>query len=263
MNNLELLNFCKSKLGQGYIYGAYFDRIITEAYIQAKAVQYPLVYTSRYIQRSRKWIGQYSGDCVGLIKAAYWTDPAGKIKYRYNNRLDLSANGMYNTAAEKGKLSTMPEIPGVGVHYNGHIGVYIGNGEVIEARGVDYGVVKTRINDRPWLHWLKIPYIAYDAEGEGIMLKKGMRSDDVALWQKWLMTWNNEALPVHGIDSDYGSETEEWTNRFLESLNMTKDGIVTFEVIDAMMITLLSRSYQDKQKLQEIRNALAIIKAVI
>lgn len=44
---------------------------------------------------------------------------------------------------------------------NALIGVYIGNGEVIEAQGTAYGVVKTELNGRGWTKWLKIPNIKY------------------------------------------------------------------------------------------------------
>lgn len=43
-----------------------------------------------------------------------------------------------------------------------HVGVYIGNGEVIEARGHAYGVVKTKLKDRPWVNWGYCPYITYE-----------------------------------------------------------------------------------------------------
>ena len=46
-------------------------------------------------ERSRKWLGRYAGDCVGLIKAYYWQD-GDRIVYRHNNRADVSANGMHN-----------------------------------------------------------------------------------------------------------------------------------------------------------------------
>ena len=43
----------------------------------------------------------------------------------------------------------------------GHVGVYIGNGEVIEARGHEYGVVKTKLARRPWKRWAYIDEIEY------------------------------------------------------------------------------------------------------
>ena len=68
---------------------------------------------------------------------------------------------MYENATEKGSIDSMPEIPGLAVWHTGHIGIYIGNGEVIEAMGTRYGVVRTYLDDGSWTHWLKIPYITY------------------------------------------------------------------------------------------------------
>lgn len=47
---------------------------------------------------------------------------------------DIGANQMYYNAKESGPISTMPDIPGLAVWHEGHIGVYIGGGQVIEAR---------------------------------------------------------------------------------------------------------------------------------
>ena len=54
------------------------------------------------------------------------------------------------------------EVPGLAVWKSGHIGVYIGDDQVIEAMGTKYGVVKTQLQGRGWTHWLEIPYINYD-----------------------------------------------------------------------------------------------------
>lgn len=243
-----LVQWCKDKLGQGYIFAAYFDRIITEAYIQAKAKQYPDQYTPRYIERSRKWIGHYAGDCVGLIKSYYWFD-GEKVRYGYQGHVDTSANGMYKLAAVKGNISTIPEIPGVFVHYSGHIGVYIGNGEVIEARGVDYGVVKTKIKDRPWQHWGQVPYLDYGSDD----MRKGSKGSGVKLWQNRLIQWNKDALPRFGADGDFGGETEDWTKRFQSAVNLPQDGIVGAAEWDAMIETLEG----DSAKVEKLEKQLA------
>ena len=75
---------------------------------------------------------------------------------------DAGANQMYYAAKESGPISTIPEIPGLAVWMDGHIGVYIGNGEVIEAMGTQFGVCKTRLDSKAWTCWLKVPYINYD-----------------------------------------------------------------------------------------------------
>lgn len=46
----------------------------------------------------------------------------------------------------------------------GHIGVYIGNGYVVEAMGTKYGVVRTKVEGRGWRGWCKVPSIDYIEE---------------------------------------------------------------------------------------------------
>ena len=55
-----------------------------------------------------------------------------EINYGSNGIPAMGADAMYQAASEKGATSTMPEIPGLGVWHKGHIGIYIGNGEVVE-----------------------------------------------------------------------------------------------------------------------------------
>ena len=47
-----------------------------------------------------------------------------------------------------------------------YIGIYIGNGEVIEAMNTTRGVNRTKLAGRSWTHWLQIPYISYVEENE-------------------------------------------------------------------------------------------------
>lgn len=108
------------------------------------------------------WIGGRTADCVGLIKGYGWFDPeTGKIEYGTNGMPDIGADTMYANAEESGTIDTIPEIPGLAVWHEGHIGIYIGNGQVIHASGTKVGVVQTPIGNSGWTHWLKIPYITY------------------------------------------------------------------------------------------------------
>lgn len=52
---------------------------------------------------------------------------------------------MLDKCTVKGSISSMPDIPGILVFLPGHVGVYIGNGYVIEVKGHAYGVVKTKL----------------------------------------------------------------------------------------------------------------------
>ncbi len=109
------------------------------------------------------WLNGRATDCVGLIKGYGWLDPDDlKIKYGTNGMPDIGANTMYRNAAVKGNMDAMPDTPGLAVWMDGHIGVYIGGGEVVEASSTQKGVIKTLLAGRGWQAWLEVPYINYD-----------------------------------------------------------------------------------------------------
>lgn len=148
--------------GWGYVWGT-FGSVLTEGLFQAKLDQYPdgVGNFEEFIRDN--WVGKRTTDCCGLIKGYGWLDPETmSINYGTNGMPDLGANQMYYNASESGTIDTIPEIPGLAVWHDGHIGVYIGNGYVIEAMGTKYGVVKTQLEGRGWTHWLKVEYINYD-----------------------------------------------------------------------------------------------------
>ena len=148
--------------GWGYVWGT-FGSVLTEGLFQAKLEQYPDGVGNYEEFISNNWVGKRTTDCCGLIKGYGWLDPGTmSINYGTNGMPDLGANQMYYNASESGTIDTIPEIPGLAVWHDGHIGVYIGNGYVIEAMGTKYGVVKTQLEGRGWTHWLKVEYINYD-----------------------------------------------------------------------------------------------------
>ena len=148
--------------GWGYVWGT-FGSVLTEGLFQAKLDQYPDG-VGNYEEFIRdNWVGKRTTDCCGLIKGYGWLDPETmSINYGTNGMPDLGANQMYYNASESGTIDIIPEIPGLAVWHDGHIGVYIGNGYVIEAMGTKYGVGKTQLEGRGWTHWLKVEYINYD-----------------------------------------------------------------------------------------------------
>lgn len=148
--------------GWGYVWGTY-GGVLTDSLFEYKLKQYPDGVGSYEDFIRTNWLGGRTTDCVGLIKGYGWLNPETlTIDYGTNGMPDYGANQMYHVASESGPIDTMPDIPGLAVWHDGHIGVYIGNGEVIEAMGTKYGVVKTELAGRGWTHWLKIEYINYD-----------------------------------------------------------------------------------------------------
>ena len=148
--------------GWGYVWGTY-GQVLTPELFQYKLTQYPEG-VGQYADFIRvNWVGKRTADCVGLIKGYGWLNAdTMEIEYGSNGMPDIGANQMYYNAQHSGTIDTIPEVPGLAVWKPGHIGVYIGNGEVIEAMGTKYGVVKTQLQGRGWTHWLEIPYISYN-----------------------------------------------------------------------------------------------------
>ena len=159
--NTGLVTYAKAQLGLPYWY-ATFGNTATLSLLDYKTKQYPNMWNPKRINTAKtKHIGMRVHDCVGLIKGYLWSETLTSTP-KYNSAQDVSANGMYQRCTEKGSISTLPEAPGVLVFMDGHVGVYIGSGYVIEARGFEYGVVKTKLSERPWKNWGKCPFITYE-----------------------------------------------------------------------------------------------------
>lgn len=162
-NNLDLVQWAINahKSNWGYVWGTYGD-ILDEKMFEYKVNQYPNdvgIYKD-FIKQN--WLNGRTADCVGLIKGYGWYDTTTKqIKIGLNGMPDIGANAMFNNAVEKGSIDTIPDIPGLAVWHDGHIGVYIGNGEVIQEANTLDGIMRGSINSTRWTHWLKIPYIKY------------------------------------------------------------------------------------------------------
>ena len=146
----------------GYVWGT-FGLVLTNTLFEQKLKQYPQDVGNYRDFIISNWLNKRTADCVGLIKAYMWWDDE-KNDPIYNSKQDVDSDGMFNMAKEKGDISTLPEIPGICLWKKGHIGIYMGNGRVIEARGTKYGVIQAPLkgtNSANWTHWLKCPFIEY------------------------------------------------------------------------------------------------------
>lgn len=167
-NNLDLVKWTQMAYDNkwGYVWGSH-GNVLTANELKKLEKTFGSHVTDKEEYIKSHWLGRRTSDCVGLIKGYGWYDEtSGTIKYGTNGMKDVTADGMFNAAVEKGPISTMPDIPGIAVWHQGHIGVYIGNGYVIHAANTYDGVIKTPITSSGWTHWLKVPYINYIEETE-------------------------------------------------------------------------------------------------
>lgn len=162
-NNLDLAAWAKhaAAAGWGYVWST-SGSVLTQGSYASLLSQYPSE-VGRYADFiERNWLGGRTTDCSGLIRGYFYLNPtSGEMEYGYNGYEGLSANAYYAAATERGSIDTIPEIPGLAVWHQGHIGIYIGDGQVIEAMSTQRGVVQTGLASRSWTHWLKVPGITY------------------------------------------------------------------------------------------------------
>ena len=233
----------------------------SQSTLNSKTKQYPDHYgsPSRYKQDIAN--KQVVADCVGGCKGYAWTNGGQGVleaigtdlritsKYGSNGCPDKSASGMFSYCKSKGMdwgtIGTLPEIIGIALFTDGHIGYYVGNGYAVEWRGFNYGCVKTKIKDRTWKNWAKLPFIDY---GDGTIvaapaitytlgsrsLRKGSAGSDVKTLQELL---NQLAIvtPALEVDGDFGSKTEAAVKAFQKKAGIKQDGIYGEESHNALM----------------------------
>jgi len=159
INGKQLVDYAKAQIGRPYWYGT-FGQIATEKLLAEKAAQYPKQYsaTRQKKAKDRGDIGQKVHDCIGLYKGALWSEgPDAPAKY--NPAQDISADGAFKKATQKGPIGSIPEIMGLGVYRKGHVGIYIGGGRVVQAKGFDYGVIES--DTEGFTDWFMYPEIDY------------------------------------------------------------------------------------------------------
>ncbi len=157
-----MVEYARQYLGTPYFYGSKIpEGILTENKMEIMHAMYPGIVTDSYMAkaRSRGQVGRVNVDCSGLI--------AG---YRQKN---IGSAQLYQTAYTRMPIARLSDFaPGVVLWRPGHVGVYAGNVEgipmCIEAKGIRYGTVMTRVTVTSVTQARKKGIESYLSGGEGV-----------------------------------------------------------------------------------------------
>lgn len=148
-----------------YVWGTIMH-LLDETLLQAKQKEYPDWFTRSKVAQLRNemqtQVPVYGCDCSGLIKSYYF---GGLNAPHYHPLFDLNSRMLYEISSGKGSIESLPEKPGLCLYMEGHVGIYIGSGSVIEATlNPEYGdgIVETSIEQRSWLYWFECPFVCYE-----------------------------------------------------------------------------------------------------
>lgn len=210
-------------------------------------------YTAEQEEAALKWreTAQRVWDCNGLAEGIYEdfsgvninTDVDGKARYNYARWCSTKGTGL---------IPTQYRVPGAAVFWGSsassisHV-AYLekpvnannpaGDWYIIEARGVVYGVVRTKLNSRKPKFWgLMTKYFDYEAVTDNEItpvepielgkrvLQKGMKGEEVEEMQNHLIELGFD-LGADGADGIFGSVTEKAVKNFQKKYGLTGTGI--------------------------------------
>lgn len=202
-------------------------------------------------------------DCVGLIKGVLWgwngnkSKTYGGAKYASNGVPDIGADSMITKCSDVSTDFSKIEI-GEAVWLKGHIGVYVGNGLVIESspkwkNGVQITACNCDVpgyNRRDWTKHGKLPYIEYVESATNtttdetklpeacdvtlMILQKGSKGAEVEALQILLIGRGCDC-GKYGADGEFGNGTNKAVKAFQKANGLTQNGIVDSTVWNKLL----------------------------
>ena len=228
-------------VGRGYWYGTCGYRA-TEALLKRKRSRYPKYYPACMNAKFRRDIvhGEIVADCIGACKGYAWTGggevilaafrQSGSIpmKYQANACPDKGANSMFAWAKKQGMpwggIGTLPDVPGLCLHKDGHVGYTVGGEYAVEWRGTKWGCVKTAITERPWTSWFALPFID-EGNAPLPLRKRTLRRGSSGAEVKELQERLNQNGAMLKVDGKFGKLTEAAVRMFQRENGLKADGI--------------------------------------
>lgn len=228
----DLADYAISKQGTPYFYGAKMEPLTRDKMNRLHAL-YPNIVTDTYlvIAEQQSQIGKINVDCSGLIGAF-----RGK---------QIGSSQLYSSAYKRLPISQVNDFArGTVLWKQGHVGVYIGDGMCVEAKGIRYGTVKTPVKNTKWLYGLTFGDMEYmyhtKVDGTSrtknpfaepaLLIRKGSRGEGV-MWLQYELNESGYGLTVDGV---FGDKTLAAVLEFQQSCKIEVDGIVGKQTRNAL-----------------------------
>lgn len=258
------------------------------------------------------WFSQYTS-ASQHAKALYWREHAARVWdcngmpegiYKDFSGVDINTKARYNYAnwcgiKGSGTIPAKYRVPGAAVFWGDtastihHVATLYkpvdsanpsGDWYIIEARGVMYGVVRTKLSARKPNYWgIMDKYFDYSAvlspvatadDNTAVVpilgsrtLRNGSEGDDVKQLQTYLITLGYD-LGKWGADGEFGDCTEIAVREFQTKLDLKVDGIagsVTIEALEKEMAAYIAAQEQvaaaDQSKKVQIVDGQCYIRA--
>ena len=224
-----LSEFVIDKIGTPYVYGAKGSYgPLTQEHVNRLHKSYPDIVDDEYVKKikEKNLIGKVCTNCSGL--PCWYT---GK---------NYGSSQLYSRAYARLPISDWEKFaPGVILWTQGHVGVYVGNGKVIEAYGFNHGTIESEMKASRWKYGLTFDNIDYDIKEsidsskityrgvnpypfpQNATLSKGHKSNYVK-WMQWELVESGYDIE---IDGSFGPATLNAVKAFQKSCKLVVDGI--------------------------------------
>ncbi len=218
-----------------YMWGS-FGQPVTDGFISQKAKQYPSFYNPNRVRNLKGLVGKsvFAFDCIGLIKGILWgwtgdfSKPRGGAGYAINGVPDLDAN-MCITKCRDVSTDFSRIVPGEVVWMLGHIGIYIGDGLVVEATTDWSNCVQVTHcaniksvhggKNRRWTSHGKLPWVDYTIKEEPKPVLPNAESED---WE--VIIRQTQSSPegwitrINKLINESADPLDKWWPEFIKNL---------------------------------------------
>lgn len=198
-------------------------------------------YTGNKLKKALYWREHAARvwDCNGLAEGIYkdfsGQDINSKARYNYQGWCSVKGTGLIPAAQRRPGMAVFWGDDAPSIHHVAYLYKPVdadnptGDWYLIEARGVMYGVVKTRLFTRKPNFWGAMDkYFDYGYEIEYVepklgerLLQNGVSGEDVKELQTWL---NTLGFDCGKADGDFGKNTKKGVEAFQSAVGITIDG---------------------------------------